>query len=99
MQILRQGKWLYGGVKYLPVDIVSLDYDFWFSLAEEDDQLEPDERPKPLNKDGVLYYYRFVKAGDSRTPTWPDSGGYSDIADAMRAAQKRAPSTIEWELN
>jgi len=97
MEILRQGKWLYGGVTLLPVDIVSLDYDFWYSMAEADDQLEPGETPTPLNDDGVLYYYRFRRAGDLETPTWPDSGGYSVLDDVMVAAQERAPSPIEWD--
>ena len=33
MNIQRRGRWLYGAATYLPVDIVSLDYDFWTGPA------------------------------------------------------------------
>jgi hypothetical protein len=96
VQIVRSGQWLYDGVTLLPVDIFSLDRDFWYDLAAADDQLEPDEEPTPLNPDGVLFYYRFVRAGEDSEHPWPDSGGYATIEAAMAAAQERAPSQIEW---
>ncbi len=97
MEIVRRGRWLYDNSVFEPVDIVTLNYDFWYALARASDQLEPDEVPRPLNGRGVLYYYRFRKAGDLSTPTWPDSSGFLEVEQAMLAAQESAPSSIEWE--
>ena len=97
MEIQRTGRWLYGDTTYLPVDIISLDSDFWYEMAKVEDQLEPDEEPQPMNSEGVLYYYRFRRAGESTATTWVDSGGFAAIEDAMNAAQDRAPSPIQWD--
>ena len=96
MKIVRRGLWLYDGSVSMPVDIVSLNYDFWYELGKADDQLEPDEVPQPMNERGVLYYYRYRHAGETATPTWADSAGFPEIEQAMLAAQERSPSLIEW---
>ena len=96
MRIVRHGKWLYDTTTFKPVDIVSLNYDFWYELGKADDQLEPDDEPQTMNPEGVLYYYRYRHAGELTTPTWPDSAGYSDLEQAMRAAQELLPSEIQW---
>ena len=96
MKIVRRGRWLYEDLVYKPVDVVSLNYDFWHELGKADGQLESEVEPRPLNKRGVLYYYRFRRAGETTTPTWPDSSGFKEIEQAMLAAQERAPSAIEW---
>ncbi|UFS60407.1 hypothetical protein [Subtercola endophyticus] len=97
MNIQRQGRWLYGAATYLPVDIVSLNYDFWYELAKADHQLEPDEHPTPLNAEGVLYYYRYRQAAKPSASVCPDSIGYTEIEDAMKAAEERSPSPIQWD--
>ncbi|MBB3327480.1 hypothetical protein [Microlunatus antarcticus] len=81
----------------MPVDVLGLTYDFWFRLAEADDNLEAGELPTEPDADGLLYYVRFRRAGDTATPTWPDSGGTADIEVAVRAAEALAPSPIRWE--
>lgn len=96
MKIVRHGTWLYDNAVPFPVDIVSLNYDFWFELDKADGQLEPGEVPQPMNELGVLYYCRFRHAGELTTPTWPDSAGFPDIAQAMLEAQNRSPSVINW---
>ena len=96
VKIVRSGRWLYDGAVSQPVDIVGLGYDFWYEIGRADDQLEPGERPQPLDADGLLYYLRFRQAGDTETPTWVDSPGYSTIEQAMSAAQEKAPSDITW---
>ena len=96
MKIVRHGTWLYDNAVSLPVDIVSLNYDFWYELGKADDQLEPGEAPQPMNELGVLYYYRFRHAGEMTTPTWADSAGFPEIEQAMLAAQERSPSEITW---
>ena len=93
---MRSGRWLYDGAAEQPVDIVGLDYDFWYEDGRADDRLEPGERPRPLGPDGLLYYVRFRRAGESDTPTWVDSAGYSTIEQAMSAAQEKSPSEITW---
>jgi hypothetical protein len=95
--IVRRGRWLYAGSAEQPVDVVGLPYDFWFELAEADEQLEPGETAQELGDDGLLYYARFRLAGETSTPTWPDSGGYPTIDEAMSAAQERVPTVIRWE--
>lgn len=96
MRIVRRGTWLYDGQVRRPVDIVALDHDFWFSLGEADDSLEPGEQPQVLGPDGYLYYVRFQKAGDPTSPTWVDSGGFESIAEAKALAETTAPSPIRW---
>ena len=97
MRIVRQGTWLYDSVARRPVDIVALDYDFWFSLGEADDRLGPGEQPQALGPDGCLYYVRFRRAGDPATPTWVDSGGFESVDEAMATAKAKSPAPISWK--
>ena len=69
IEILKVGVWLYDGTAKKPVDIVGLPYDWWFSMAEADDMLEPGEEPMPLNEKGFLYYVRFREPLINRTNT------------------------------
>lgn len=97
MKIFRSGRWRYADATDKPVDIVGLPYDFWFELAKADEQLDPDEAPQALGEEGLLFYVRFKQAGEAATPTWPDSMGYLTIDLAMKAAEKRAPTSIIWD--
>lgn len=97
MEIVRSGRWLYADAVDKPVDVVGLPYDFWFELAKADEQLEPDETPKAPGEDGVLFYVRFRHAGETSTPTWPDSSGHPTIDAAIKAAEELAPTTIIWD--
>lgn len=96
MVIVKSGCWLYAGEVMKPVDIIGMPHDFWYELAAADDQLEPGETPSPLGEDGLLYYVRFGRAGEVKQFTWPDSTGYPTIAAAMRVAETRAPTPIDW---
>ncbi|WP_045730416.1 hypothetical protein [Pseudarthrobacter chlorophenolicus] len=80
----------------MSVDIVGLPYDFWFGLAQIDEQLEPGESAQPLGKEGLLYYVRFRHAGETEEPTWPDSEGQTTIEAAVSIAEQRTPSQITW---
>jgi hypothetical protein len=95
--IVKRGRWLYDGTVEMPVDIVGLPFDFWFEIGRSDEQLEPGETPQALGADGLLFYVRFRRAGETSTPTWPDSAGYATVDAAMKAAEERAPSTITWD--
>ena len=97
LRIVKTGKWLYGMSVYLPVDIVAINYDFWYQLDKADGQLELNDQPEPLNAEGVLYYVRFRKALEPLEPTWPDSSGYTDINEAMAYAQSKVPGSIHWD--
>lgn len=97
MEIVKSGRWRYAADVHLPVDIVSLPYDFWYELAKDDEQLEPDETPQALTSEGVLFYVRFRRAGEGATPTWPDSAGYPTLQEAMNAAERRVPAAIVWD--
>ncbi|WP_028050290.1 hypothetical protein [Cellulomonas sp. URHD0024] len=96
MVIVRSGRWLYDDTVEKPVDIVGLPYDFWFELGKADEQLEPGETPTTPGECGLLFYVRVRHAGETSTPTWPDSAGYATINEAMHAAEGRAPTAIIW---
>ncbi len=97
LRIVRIGSWLYGGTVSTPVDIVALDYDWWYKLGEADGALEPGETPKPLGQGGFLYYARFRRALETSEPTWPDSPGYSTIAEAVAHAESKVTGGITWQ--
>ncbi|TYT26470.1 hypothetical protein FZO89_09490 [Luteimonas viscosa] len=97
LRIIRVGSWLYGGSVDTPVDIVALDYDYWYKLGEADCALEPGETPEPLGQGGFLYYARFRHALETSEPTWPDSPGYSTIAQAVAHAESKVTGGIVWQ--
>ena len=97
VEILKVGTWLYDGTAEKPVDIVGLPYDWWFSLAEADEMLEPGEVPMPLNEKGLLYYVRFRSAGEANEPIWVDSVGYQDIYSAIEYAESKVAGHIQWQ--
>jgi hypothetical protein len=96
LRIVDTGTWIYGGTAKMPVDVVALDYDFWYEIGKADDQLEPGEQPQPLGPDGVLYYVRFKHALSTKEPTWVDSGSHATVDEARRYAAAMAPSEITW---
>jgi hypothetical protein len=94
MKVIATGAWLYDGATRMPVEIVRLDYDFWYAVGESDGELEPGEEPC-VNPDGHLYYvrYRRVRAEGS---FWPDSIGYFSAEEAKQAAESQLPSPVTW---
>jgi hypothetical protein len=50
-----------------------------------------------LREEGLLYYVRFRRAGETATPTWVDSSGSLTVEAAIREAEERAPSPIHWK--
>lgn len=96
LKIVRSGSWLYDNSARSPVDIVALDYDFWYEIGKADDQLESGEEPCPLGDGGHLYYVRFRNAGSVAEPTWVDSQSHLTVKEAIATAQERSPTPIEW---
>ena len=96
LRIVRTGTWLYDGTVARPVDIVALDFDWWYQLAEADGDLEPDEKPIEPDAQGWIYYVRFKRASDTSEPTWVDSFGDRTIEEAMSAAQAKVQAPIQW---
>ena len=96
MKIVRTGRWVYDGGVEKTVDIVALDYDWWYKLAKADGALEDGEVAKSLGRDGLLYYLRFQRAGEDKEPIWVDSGGYETCEKAMQAAQTKVDGPINW---
>lgn len=90
MVIVKSGSWTYAGKVEKPVDVVGLSFDFWFEIARLDEQLEPGDKPQPLDDAGLIYYIRFQYAGQTSEPTWPDSIGYGTIDAAMLSAEARS---------
>jgi hypothetical protein len=99
LSIVESGTWMYADSVKKTVDIISLDYDWWFELSKADDTLVANEKPEPLNSQGVLYYVRFIHATKNEEPTWPDSAGYQHIAEAKKEAESKLPSKVEWLTN
>lgn len=66
---MRTGIWLYDGTVEKSVDIIALEFGWWYSLAFEDGQLEDGEEQIPLGPDCCLYYARFQRALDTNEPT------------------------------
>jgi hypothetical protein len=96
MNIVKTGTWLYDGSAEMPVDIVGLEYDWYYEIDKVDDLLEEDDQPIPLGEEGLLYHVRFQRAGDTES-LWIDGGCYQRLEDAMKAAQERTPSPIKWK--
>lgn len=96
LRIVKTGTWLYDGSVQTPVDIIALDYDWWYSLTEADGLLDPDEQPEAMGPDGCLYYVRFRKALQLAESTWIDSPGHATLAEAMRYAESIIVGGITW---
>ena len=97
LRIAARGTWLYDDEVEKPVDVIALDYDWWYSLAEADGTLDDTEKPAELGPDGYLYYVRFKRAGESTVPTWVDTAGYPTVVGAIRAAEEQLGREIKWE--
>jgi hypothetical protein len=97
LTIIRTGRWLYGGSVEMPVDVIGLDYDWWFESSKGADMLEPEEKPMALGEQGLIYYARFKRAGETNEPTWVDSDGHTTPEQAMIAAESKAPTPIVWD--
>ncbi|MFY0641243.1 MAG: hypothetical protein JXR16_09370 [Bermanella sp.] len=96
MNIVKSGVWLYDNTVEKPVDIVSLDYDWWYEMALEEGDLEKGEKPGPFDKNGLIYYVRFQYAGVTKKVGWVDSIGHFDLSAAVREAEIKSPSGIRW---
>jgi hypothetical protein len=97
-KIVKRGIWLYDGTVEKPVDIIALDYDWWYELAKADGMLEPDEDPEPLGKEGYIYYVRFKRALETEGPNWVDSCGHQELKEAIKAAEAKVSGGIKWHL-
>jgi len=96
LKIVQTGIWFYDDTVEMPVDVVGLDYDWWYELAKADGQLDDGEVPEALGSDGFLYYARFQRAGERNEPTWVDSYGHKTTEEAMKAAQEKVVDRIVW---
>lgn len=97
LEIVKTGTWMYDKTVEKRVDIIALDFDFWYEIAKSDDRLEPSEAPQALDKNGRLYYSRFSSTGETDLPTWVDSVAYKEIARAMTGAEKKVTGGIRWQ--
>lgn len=94
--IVRSGTWMYDDCVAMPVDIVGLDFDFWYEIGKADNDLEPGEEPGPFSAEGFLYYARFRHAGEYSLPTWVESLGHRTIDAAMNDAVAKVPGEVLW---
>lgn len=99
LRIIARGTWLYGGSIEEHVDIVALDYDWEYEFDRADGRLEPGREPESLSNDGFLYYGRFKHALDPSEPTWPDTPGFRTVEEAMRHAESKVLSAINWSAS
>ena len=97
LEIVKTGTYRTGLLSRARVDIISLNYDWWYSLAETDNQLEPGDEPMPLNAQGVIYYGRYKQALQQEEPTWPDTFGDATVEAAMRSIELKIGKKIRWQ--
>jgi hypothetical protein len=97
MKIVKTGQWLYDGSVERPVDIVGLDFDFWYELARADGQLDEGEEPESPGGAGLLYYVRFQHAGEKSEPTRVDSQAFTTVEAAMAEADSKTPTPVVWK--
>jgi len=95
-RVVASGLWVYDGIIRAPVRVVELDYDFWYAVAEADDELEHDEHPQ-LNDHGRLYYVLYQPGWSEGQDFWPDSAGFERLEDAVAAAEARVPGVVTWD--
>ncbi|MEL7044649.1 MAG: hypothetical protein AAGL66_06470 [Pseudomonadota bacterium] len=95
VRIVKSGEWLFEGELELPVDIVVLNYDWYYENEKGDGVLRKGAAPVPPGPDGLLYHVRFQEAGEV-DELWIDGGCYSTLEEALDGAQWKAPSTIKW---
>ena len=81
------GSLKFDGTADMPVRIVGLPYDYFYSLAEADGHLEPNEEPCKLGPEGLLYYVVFAELAGPSFPTILQAKGY---------AQSQVQSPISW---
>jgi len=96
-RVVRTGTWLYDGIVERPVDVIALDFDWWYELSKADDMLESGEEPLPLGPEGVLYYVRFQRAGQPVLPTTVDTPGFASVNCALEAAEGKVRGGIRWD--
>jgi len=96
LRIVRTGEWLYDSAAPKSVDIVALDYDWWYELGKADGNLSPDEKALEPDGQGWIYYVRFRNALDPSEPTSVDSPGHQTIEQAMAAAEAKVDVAIHW---
>lgn len=97
LSIVKAGTWLYGRSIKQSVDVVALNYDWWFQMAQSEGLLESDEEPMAMGPDGCLYYVRFQQAASPLELTWVDSQGFPSVQGAIREAEKKAGGLIQWQ--
>jgi hypothetical protein len=97
LKIIRAGHWLYDGTVKMPVDVIGLDYDWYFESDKGAFGAENAEQPMPLDDEGLIYYVRFRSAGKSDEPTCVDTAGHVTPEEAMLAAESKIPTGIIWD--
>lgn len=95
--VVKRGWWLYDGLVERQVDVIGLEWDFWYRIAEEDGKLEPEDQPLETDADGLIYYVRFARAGSTQEKPWPESVGAATVEEAVADAEQRAPAPVRWE--
>jgi hypothetical protein len=88
VRIMKTGRWLYDGSVYGPVDIVALDFDYWYEIAPAEGALEEGELPETPDDGEALYYVRYRDAGKRSLPSGVDSAVSFTISDAMRTVEQ-----------
>ena len=93
-KIVQTGTWLYDGTVPTGVHIVCQNYDYWHSLGQADNNLEPDEQPT-LNSEGHIYYVLFGTA-PTEHPFGVRGLGFMSVGDAAAWAVTQVPNPIQW---
>jgi hypothetical protein len=95
--IIMSGTVRSGLFSRVPVDIISLDFDWWQSLDQATGTPDPDYLPMALGPDGFIYYGRIRLAGQSTEPTWPDTFGHPTVAETQHALSTKLGRIVRWQ--
>lgn len=94
--LVRSGHWLYDGTVPMPINIVGLDFDFWYDIVAEEGMLDEGEVPMEPGADGLIYYLRLQPVDEGSKLTWVDSPGYQTIDEVIEKATTKVPPPLEW---
>jgi hypothetical protein len=102
LAFVKQGLRIQGDGQHMSVQIIGLDYDFWYEERQARGALPPGAEPLPLGPDGLLYYVCFREPGD-RIVESPrvDTEAFATVEEATDEAESlvvgRAHPRVIWD--
>jgi hypothetical protein len=92
---VAEGRFLYDSTVEMPMYLIEQNYDYFYTMYEEDGMLEEGEKPK-LNSDGLVYYLFFGELPSKPPYGVSEQGVFMSIAEAKKWAQKELSYFSHW---